>query len=394
MLRQAPDMTPETAPEGGAHDDIIYPSAIPFVLVHLGCFAAFWSGVTGEALALCVGLYWLRIFTIGAGYHRYFSHRAYSTGRVFQFLLAFVAQSTTQKSVLWWGAKHRHHHLFSDMAQDVHSPRQKGFLYSHMGWIFDRQHGETDLVKIDDFARYPELMFLHRFEQLPSVVLAVACFLIAGWSGLVVGFLWSTVLLYHGTFCINSLAHVHGRKRYVTGDDSRNNWLLAIFTMGEGWHNNHHSYQSSVRQGFRWYEYDPTFYLLTALSWVGIVWDLKTPPEAVLRNEQRLSARVIARSAEQLAARFNYERIAAGLATALHGPDLTAVREALSNARDRAAALPANIHLPQLPTRDEILAEAKRMFARTRSLDEIVNHAYEMLLASIGTQLAAAEGAA
>ena len=393
MLRQAPDMTPDTAPEG-AHDDIIYPSAIPFVLVHLGCLAAFWSGVTGEALALCIGLYWLRIFAIGAGYHRYFSHRAYSTGRVFQFLLAFLAQSTTQKSVLWWGAKHRHHHLFSDMAQDVHSPRQKGFLYSHMGWIFARQHGETDLVKIDDFARYPELMFLHRFEQLPSVVLAVACFLIAGWSGLVVGFLWSTVLVYHGTFCINSLAHVHGRKRYVTGDDSRNNWLLAIFTMGEGWHNNHHSYQSSVRQGFRWYEYDPTFYILKALSWLGIVWDLKSPPEAVLRNEQRLSARVIARSAEQLAARFNYERIAVALATALQGPDLTAVREALNHARDRAAALPANIHLPLLPTREEILAEAKRMFARTRSLDEIVNHAYEMLLASIGTQLAVAEGAA
>jgi stearoyl-CoA desaturase (Delta-9 desaturase) len=386
-------MTPETAPDG-AHDDIIYPSAIPFVLVHLGCFAAFWSGVTVEALALCVGLYWLRIFAIGAGYHRYFSHRAYSTGRVFQFLLAFLAQSTTQKSVLWWGAKHRHHHLFSDMPQDVHSPRQKGFLYSHLGWIFARRHAETDLVKIADFARYPELMFLHRFEQLPSVVLAIACFLIAGWSGLVVGFLWSTVLVYHGTFCINSLAHVHGRKRYVTGDDSRNNWLLAIFTMGEGWHNNHHSYQSSVRQGFRWYEYDPTFYLLTALSWLGVVWDLKAPPEAVLRNEQRLSARVIARSAEQLAARFNYERIAAALATALHGPELTTVREALTHARDRAAALPAHIHLPQLPTRDEFVAEARRMFARTRSLDEIVNHAYEMLLASIGTQLAAVEGAA
>ncbi len=393
MLRQAPDMTPETAPEG-AHDDIIYPSAIPFVLVHLGCLAAFWSGVTAEALALCIGLYWLRIFAIGAGYHRYFSHRAYATGRVFQFLLAFLAQSTTQKSVLWWGAKHRHHHLFSDMPQDVHSPRQKGFLYSHMGWIFARQHGETDLARIDDFARYPELMFLHRFEQLPSVVLAVTCFLIAGWSGLVVGFLWSTVLVYHGTFCINSLAHVHGRKRYVTGDDSRNNWFLAIFTMGEGWHNNHHSYQSSVRQGFRWYEYDPTFYILKALSWVGVVWDLKSPPDAVLRNEQRLSARVIARSAEQLAARFNYERIAAGLATALQGPDLTMVRDALTRARDRAAALPANIHLPQLPTREEFVAEARRMFARTRSLDEIVNHAYEMLLASIGTQLAAAEGAA
>ena len=108
-------------------------------------------------------------------------------------------------------------------------------------------------------------MWLHRLEILPAAVVAVLCFLLAGWSGLVVGFLWSTVLLYHATFCINSLAHVHGRKRYVTGDNSRNNWLLAFFTMGEGWHNNHHAYQSSVRQGFRWWEIDVTYYLLKGL---------------------------------------------------------------------------------------------------------------------------------
>src|SRR5215218_1269771 len=260
------------------HDDIIYPSVIPFLLVHLTCFAAIWTGVTWEAVTLCVTLYWLRIFAIGAGYHRYFSHRAYSTGRVFQFILALLAQSTAQKSVLWWAAKHRHHHLHSDTDKDVHSPRHKGFIYSHVGWIFVRSHDTTDLVKVADFARYPELMWLHRFELVPAVVLAILCFLLAGWSGLVVGFFWSTALVYHATFCINSLAHVQGRKRYVTGDDSRNNWLLAFFTMGEGWHNNHHAYQSSARQGFRWWEIDLTFYILKALSWTGLIWSLKTPP--------------------------------------------------------------------------------------------------------------------
>ena len=232
-------------------------------------------------------------------------------------MLAVLSQSTTQKSVLWWAAKHRHHHLHSDTGEDVHSPRHKGFFYSHVGWIFDRRHDTTDLVKIADFARYPELMWLHRFELVPAVVLAVICFLIAGWSGLVVGFFWSTVLVYHATFCINSLAHVHGRKRYVTGDDSRNNWLLAFFTMGEGWHNNHHAYQSSVRQGFSWWEIDATYYILKALSWLGLVWDLKTPPEQVLRNEQRLGSRVINRAAAQLAAHFNSERIAHAIAAAL-----------------------------------------------------------------------------
>src|SRR5258707_11421524 len=168
-------------------------------------------------------------------------------------------------------------------------------------------------------------MWLPRFEQAPAVVLAILCWLIGGWSGLVVGFFWSTVLLYHATFCINSLAHVVGRKRYVTGDDSRNNWLLAVFTMGEGWHNNHHAYQSSVRQGFRWWEFDPTFYILTGLSWLGIVRDLKAPPQAILRNEQRLGSRVIDRAARQLAASFNADRITAVITTALGSGRLAAL---------------------------------------------------------------------
>ena len=373
----------------GEHDDIIYPSAIPFVLVHLACFGAIWSGITWQAVAICVTLYWLRIFAIGAGYHRYFSHRAYSTNRVFQFVLALVAQSTAQKSVLWWASKHRHHHLHSDTEQDVHSPRHKGFIYSHAGWIFARKHDKPDLAKVTDLMRYPELMWLHKFELLPAVVLAILCFLVAGWSGLVVGFFWSTVLVYHATFCINSLAHVSGSTRYVTGDDSRNNLLLAVFTMGEGWHNNHHAFQSSVRQGFRWWEIDPTYYLLRALSWTGLVWDLRIPPEPVLRNEQRLGVAVINRAAEQLAAHFNSERIAAAITSALHGPELSALRETLTRTQLRATEVLMTLHLPHIPSREEFLHEARAMFARTKSLDEIVDRAYELLLASVGTRLAA-----
>src|SRR5712664_327055 len=163
----------------GEHDDIIYPSAIPFVLVHLTCIGAIWTGVTWQAIAIGFALYWLRIFAIGAGYHRYFSHRAYATSRAVQFILAALAQSTAQRSVLWWAAKHRHHHLHSDTPADVHSPRQKGFFYSHVGWIFAARHDTTDLVKIADFACYPELMWLHRYEVAPAAVMAVLCFLAA-----------------------------------------------------------------------------------------------------------------------------------------------------------------------------------------------------------------------
>jgi stearoyl-CoA desaturase (delta-9 desaturase) len=378
-------------PPAGEHDDILYPDAIPFLLVHLACFAAFWTGITWEAVALGVSLYWLHIFAIGAGYHRYFSHRSYSTGRVFQFILAFLSQSTAQKSVLWWAAKHRHHHLHSDTEHDVHSPRHKGFLYAHVGWIFARQHDTADLTKIADLTRYPELLWLHRLELVPPLVLALLTFIIGGWPGLVVGFFLSTVAVYHGTFSINSLAHVHGRKRYVTRDNSRNNWLLACFTMGEGWHNNHHAYQSSVRQGFRWWEIDPTYYILKALSWVGVVWGLKSPPEAVLRNEQRLGAKVIEKAAADLAATFNVENIAASLRQALAGtPSLAALRERIGETHHRAADILAGLHIPHLPTREDVRERASKMFVKTRSLDDIVERAHRTVLEAVGSRLAAA----
>jgi stearoyl-CoA desaturase (Delta-9 desaturase) len=365
------------------HDDIMYPQTLPFLLIHAGCVAALWSGVSWTAIAICIVLYGVRMFAIGAGYHRYFSHRAYSTSRSFQFILAFLAQSSAQKSVLWWAAKHRHHHLHSDTEQDVHSPRHTGFVYSHVGWIFYRQHDATDLMNVSDFASYPELVWLHKFEVLPAAVVAGFCFLVAGWSGLVVGFLWSTVLVYHATFSINSVAHVHGRKRYVTGDDSRNNWLLALFTMGEGWHNNHHAYQSSARQGFRWWEIDMTYYVLAILSWFRIVWDLKAPPKRVLRNEQRLGSRVIRRTAEQLAGRFNSEAIALAIKASIHGTELP-LRDAAFLLRHRV-----DFRSSYMPSRNQLLAEAQEMFAKTRSLDDIVDRAYELLVESVGSLLLA-----
>jgi len=383
-------MTPNPLPHDATAttgNDIAYPAAIPFLLVHLGCFAAIWTGITWQAVALCFGLYWLRMFAVTAGYHRYFSHRAFSTSRLFQFVLAVLAQSTAQKSVLWWAAKHRHHHLHSDTPDDVHSPRHTGFFYSHVGWIFARRHEATDLTKIADLARYPELRWLHRFEIAPALLLAGLCFLIAGWPGLVVGFLWSTVLVYHGTFCINSLAHVRGSTRYVTGDDSRNNLLLAVLTMGEGWHNNHHAYQSSARQGFRPWEIDLTWYILKLLAGVRLVWALKSPPERVLRNEQRLGARAIQRTAEQLAGHFDPEVIARSIASTLHAPELSALREALDRAHHLAHETLAHVHVPHMPSRAELAELARTMFARTPSLDEIVDRGRELLLAAIGKHL-------
>jgi stearoyl-CoA desaturase (Delta-9 desaturase) len=231
-----------------------------------------------------------------------------------------------------------------------------------------------------------------RHELVPAFVLALLCYAVGGWSGLIIGFFWSTVLVYlvyHATFCINSLAHVRGRRRYVTGDEPRNNWLLAVFTMGEGWHNNHHAYQSSVRQGFRWWEIDLTFYILKVLSCSGLVWDLKTPPIEVRRNEDRLGSRVIERAAAQLAESFDLDLIVSAISSALAGSTLSAIQESLAKTHNRAADVLASFYLPQLPTRQEILGRGMAMFAETPSMDAIVSRAQMAILEAIGARLSA-----
>ena len=257
--------------------------SIPFFAVHLACLGAFWTGVSWKVLALCIALFYIRMFGITAGYHRYFSHRSYRTGRFFQFVLAWIGCSAVQKGPLWWAAYHRHHHQHSDQENDVHSPERKGFWWSHVGWILCRRYESTDYDAIKDFSKYPELRFLNDYHVLPGVILAVACYLWMGWQGLVWGFFVSTVLLYHATFMINSLCHMFGRIRYKITDTSRNSLILALVTMGEGWHNNHHYYATSANMGFFWWEIDLSYYVLRFFSLLGMVWDLKKPPERVLR---------------------------------------------------------------------------------------------------------------
>ncbi len=252
-------------------------SVVGYWLIHASCLLAFLTGASAGDLALMFSTIVLRLFGITAGYHRYFSHRTFRTGRGTGFALALLGCSSLQKGPLWWAAVHRRHHRFSDQEGDVHSPKQ-GFWYSHQGWIFDERWGDTDLASIRDFARYPELVWLNRWHLLPPLALALLCTAIGGLSGLVWGFLISTVLLWHITYSINSLAHVWGSRRYETDDTSRNNWLLAILSLGEGWHNNHHQYMTSSRLGFYWWEIDVGWYGLRALAALGLVHDLRTPP--------------------------------------------------------------------------------------------------------------------
>jgi stearoyl-CoA desaturase (delta-9 desaturase) len=262
---------------------------IPFWGVHiLAIVGIAILGFSWRGVALCIALYLPRMFFVTGAYHRYFSHRSYKTSRVFQFLLALGASCTAQKGPLWWAAHHRMHHKLSDQPGDLHSVIQSGFWWSHMGWILSRDLEDTDHSRIKDFAKYPELRWLDKYWMVPPVAVGTITFLIGGFFALVWGFALAQVLCWHGTFTINSLSHIWGGRRYATSDDSRNNFVLATITLGEGWHNNHHHYQVSARNGFFWYELDVTYYVLRALSAVHLVWDLHGVPEHVLSDEQPL----------------------------------------------------------------------------------------------------------
>lgn len=282
------------AGDGAATDRVDWARILPFVGMHVACLAVFWVGVSPFAVGVAAALYILRMFAITAFYHRYFSHRTFNTSRAAQFVFAVLGASAAQRGPIWWAAHHRHHHAHSDQDGDVHSPTRRGFLWSHMGWFLSRRHFAPDLGRARDLLRFPELRWLDRFDILVPFLLALGLLTAGRWleaarpelgvTGgqlLVWGFFVSTVACYHGTYTINSLCHVWGSRRYATGDESRNNFLLALVTLGEGWHNNHHRYPRSVRQGFYWWEVDITYYLLRLLAAAGIVWDLKPVPRRI-----------------------------------------------------------------------------------------------------------------
>ena len=273
-----------------------------FWLVHVMCIFALWVGTSWVAVAVCLALYVVRMFAITGVYHRYFSHRSYQTSRWFQFVLGFLGTTAAQKGPIWWASHHRHHHRHSDTPDDIHSPIIHGIYYAHVGWVLSPQYLTTKIDLVKDLTAFPEIRFLDDYNMLPPTLLAIACYGLGAWLGvhypqlgtsgvqmLIWGFFISTVLLYHGTFCINSAAHLIGKRRFKTSDSSRNSLVLSLITLGEGWHNNHHRYPGAEPQGLYWWEIDISHYILTMLSWVGLVWDLRRAPERIY-EEARESA--------------------------------------------------------------------------------------------------------
>jgi stearoyl-CoA desaturase (Delta-9 desaturase) len=271
---------------------------VVFVGIHLLPLLAFYTHVTPFDWVVAVVLYVLRMFFVTGGYHRYFAHRTFKTSRWFQCLLAFAAQTSAQKGVLWWAAHHRVHHKHSDTDKDPHSRKMLGFWESHLGWILSTEHEAMDESLVNDLRKFPELVWLDKYHLVPPIILGVVVYLLGcwvhgngfsgGWSTLLVGFFLSTIVLYHATFAINSIMHWIGKARYDTGDESKNSFILALLSLGEGWHNNHHYYQSSTRQGFFWWEVDITYYCIRLLGLLGLVWDIREVPAHVQYNQEKL----------------------------------------------------------------------------------------------------------
>lgn len=293
------DLTPSEQLTDAEQKRIDWFRCVPFIVVHLGCLGLLWVGWSPVAVMVCVLAYVVRMFAITAFYHRYFAHRSFKMNRFWQFIAAVLGNTSAQRGPLWWAAHHRLHHRHSDDPEDIHSPISHGFFWSHMAWFMSRKGYRTDYSVIKDWVKFPELRWLNRFDSVVPVLFGFAMFglgvLLERWvpewgtngaQMLVWGFFVSTVLLFHGTFTINSLGHVWGKRRFNTKDESRNNFFLAFITLGEGWHNNHHRFAVSARQGFYWYEIDMTYYALKGLSWLGVVKKLNPVPAHILREGQ------------------------------------------------------------------------------------------------------------
>jgi stearoyl-CoA desaturase (Delta-9 desaturase) len=294
VVNDAPPRESMSEAERGAIDWIRF---TPFALLHIAALGVFFTGVSAVAIGVALALYLARMFCITAFYHRYFSHRAFKVGRVTQFVMAVAGCTAGQRGPLWWASHHREHHLSSDTPNDPHSPKWKGFLHSHTVWFLTRGSFATQEPRVRDWLKFSELRWLERFEWVPFVALGAACYglgaLLAagapqlGTNGpqmLILGFVCSTVALYHATYSTNSIAHKFGRRRFNTNDDSRNNAWVALLTLGEGWHNNHHFYPVAAKHGFAWWEIDMTWMGIAAMRALGLACEAKTVPTHMLED--------------------------------------------------------------------------------------------------------------
>jgi stearoyl-CoA desaturase (delta-9 desaturase) len=259
-------------------------SMVVFWTVQASALLVFAVPFAWPLVALWAASHFLRAIGLTLAFHRYFAHRAFQMSRPARFLWTLIGTAAMQKGPLWWAGHHINHHRFADREGDPHSPAVSGFYYAHIGWFLnDARHDRLAATNpvVRDFSSAPEIVWLERYHFVPPLALAVAMFLAGGWPWLIWGFCLPTMTLAHATFAINTINHMFGSRRFETRDASRNNVFTAVFAAGEGWHNNHHRYQRAARNGFYWWEFDPTWYVIRAMKAVGLAWDVQVVPTRI-----------------------------------------------------------------------------------------------------------------
>ena len=246
---------------------------------HVGAIASLFF-FTWKALAVACFLWWVSgSLGIGMGYHRLLTHRGYKTPKWIEYLLTICATLTLEGGPIYWVATHRIHHQFTDREGDPHSPRD-GKWWSHMGWILvgkSLHHDTTTLSRyVPDLVKDKFHVWITKRHYVPMIVLGLALLAIGGIPLLLWGIFARTVIGLHATFLVNSVTHIWGSRRFSTRDTSTNNWLVALLTFGEGWHNNHHAHPTSSRHGMKWYEVDMNWYGIWTLKTLGLATEIKT----------------------------------------------------------------------------------------------------------------------
>ena len=246
---------------------------IILALVHTGAVAALFL-FNWRAFASAVLLVWIATgFGISLGYHRLHTHRSYKVPRLLEYFFAVCGTVTLEGGPIFWVAVHRIHHQKSDQPGDPHSPRE-GAWWSHMGWILfgEAKHNNTRLMAkyAPDLAKDRFYVWLNDYHWIPPVIVGLMLLVVGGLPMFLWGGCLRTVVGLHATWAVNSVTHLWGSRRFATRDDSRNNWWVALFTFGEGWHNNHHAHPSSARHGLAWYELDISWITIKFLKHLGV----------------------------------------------------------------------------------------------------------------------------
>jgi len=250
------------------------------IIFHLGTIAALFM-FSWKALAVTVFLWWVAgSLGVGMGFHRLLTHRGYTTPKWVEYFLTVCATLTLEGGPIFWVATHRLHHQLSDKEGDPHSPRD-GAWWAHVGWILvgEAKHNNTRLMSkyAPDLAKHRFYVWLNNYHWAPNVILGVLLFIIGGWPMFLWGGCVRIVIGLHATWLVNSATHLWGSRRFLTRDDSRNNWWVALLTFGEGWHNNHHAHPTSARHGLAWYEFDPSWIQIRLLEMLGIAKSVRRP---------------------------------------------------------------------------------------------------------------------